>query len=298
MSVDAVAAVSAEPPERRVALIRRRRGHTRRPYVSGLILVLFALGGSIGPLVSPHDPNGVDLSRTLRPPLLFGGSWSFPLGTDQLGRDILSRLLTGARVSLLVALTVVVLAGAIGVLVGVIAGYYGGRVDAALMRLTDAMISFPFLLVAIVFVAIFGAGLVNVIIVLALAGWAQYARVLRSEVLRIKTQDFITMAYVMGAGGRWIMTRHVVPNFAASFLVLATLQIGLAIIAEGSLSFLGIGVRAPNASWGNMLADGRNFISTSWWLPVVPGVALSLTVLAANIMGDWLRVSLDPATRR
>ncbi|MGE0215276.1 ABC transporter permease [Mycolicibacterium sp.] len=252
-----------------------------------------------GTVIAPDDPNTVNLSAALRPPVFMdGGSWNHVLGTDQLGRDVLSRLLAGAQVSFLVCLAVVVGAGIIGITVAVTAGFVGGRLDAVLTRATDATMAFPFLLLAIVIVGAYGPSLLNVIIVLVLAGWPQYARVLRSEVIRLRTQDFVTMVRVMGGGTFWSVRTHVLPNIAATLLVLATLQLGTAVIAEGSLSFLGIGVPPPAASWGNMLADGRRYLTTAWWLPTFPGVCLSLTVLASNLMGDWLRDHYDPTTRR
>jgi peptide/nickel transport system permease protein len=279
------------PPRRR----RRRRG---LPWFSGSVLTVFVVGGLIGPYVAPHDPERLDLANSLEPPVFAGGSWTYALGTDQLGRDVLSRLIYGGRVSLLVALAVVVLAGVVGVVIALAAGFLGGRLDSLLMRITDATMAFPVLLLAIVIVGIFGPSTRNVIIILAVAGWPQYARVLRSEVIRIRTEDFVTMTRAMGAGSGWSIRRHIVPNIVPTLLVLVSLQVGVAIIAEGSLSFLGLGVPPPAPSWGGMLSDGRAFLSDAWWLPVIPGVALSLTVLAANMMGDWLRVNNDPTTRR
>lgn len=258
----------------------------------------FLFCGSLGPAIAPHDPNLVDLSKALHGPAwVKGGSWSYPLGTDELGRDLVSRLLSGARVSMLVALTVVLLAGVVGLTVALIAGYVGGRVDAVLTRIADTSLAFPFMILAIAVVGTFGASLRSVVAVLVIAGWPQYARVLRSEVLRIRNQDYVTMAKVMGAPTRWILLRHVLPNIAGTLLVLATLQIGLAIIVEGSLSFLGIGVPPPRASWGNMLSEGRTYLASAWWIPVFPGICLSLTVLSANLMGDWLHARLDPTRR-
>ncbi|MDQ7909060.1 ABC transporter permease [Phytohabitans sp. ZYX-F-186] len=287
---------AAGRPPRPWLRLRRRPG--RRPWFSGTVMAIFAFCGLFGSVVAPHDPDKVNLSQALKPPVFAGGTPTYLLGTDQLGRDVLSRLLTGAQVSFLVAAGAVLIGGAIGLLVALLAGYSGGRLDAVLTRVADASMAFPVVLLAIVIVAIYGKGVTVVIAVLVVAAWPQYARVLRSEVIRIRTQEFVTMSRVMGGGRFWAITRHVVPNTIPTLLVLATLQIGLAIIAEGSLSFLGIGVPPPAASWGNMLADGRNFLATAWWLPVVPGVALSLTVLAANLFGDWLRQALDPATRR
>jgi peptide/nickel transport system permease protein len=269
------------------------------PLVSGGLLAIFILAGAIGPLVAPHDANRVNLSIALLPPVFSGaGDWAYPLGTDQLGRDILSRLIGGARVSLLVAMAVVVISGSIGLVVALLSGYLGGRVDAFLMRLADAALAFPYLLLAVVIVAIYRPSAANVIIVLALAGWSSYARVIRSEVLGLKTQDFVTMALVMGAGPFWVIRRHLLPNVLNSLSVLATLQLGLAIVAEGSLSFLGLGVPPPAPSWGGMLAEGRQFMVTAWWLPTLPGLALSLTVLSSNLVGNWLRTRNDPTRAR
>jgi peptide/nickel transport system permease protein len=281
------------PSQRR--LRRRRRG---LPWFSGGLIVMFILTGLFGPYVAPYGQQDIDLVNNLQPPVLFGGSWSHPLGTDELGRDMLTRLIYGNRVALLVSLAVVVIAGVIGVMVALVAGFRGGRLDSFLMRTTDAALAFPVLLFAIVWVGIFGASTRNVIIILAVAFWPSYARVLRAEVLRVKTMDYVTMARTMGGGGRWLVQRHVLPNILPTLLVLVTLQLGLAIIAEGSLSFLGLGVPPPSASWGGMLSDGRKHISDGWWLPVLPGIALSITVLATNMFGDWLRVNNDPTTKR
>jgi peptide/nickel transport system permease protein len=269
------------------------------PFISGTLLAIFIVAGAIGPYVSPHDPNRVDLSIPLLAPVFAGGShWAYPLGTDQLGRDILSRLIGGARVSLLVAGAVVVISGSIGLVVALVSGYLGGRLDAFLMRVADAALAFPYLLLAVVIVAIYRPSATNVVIVLALAGWSSYARIIRSEVLALKTQDFVTMALVMGAGPFWIIRRHLIPNVLNSLSVLATLQLGLAIVAEGSLSFLGLGVPPPAPSWGGMLADGRQYMVTAWWLPTLPGLALSLAVLSSNLLGNWLRTRNDPTRAR
>ncbi|MEO5899912.1 MAG: ABC transporter permease [Ilumatobacteraceae bacterium] len=275
---------------------RQRRRHL--PWFSGGVLALFILTGIFGPSVAPYEPKAIDLANALKGPVFFGGSWKHPLGTDDLGRDILSRLIDGARVALLVSLAVVVIAGIIGLLIALVAGYRGGRLDAFLMRTTDASLAFPVLLFAIVVVGVFGASTKLVVIILAVAFWPSYARVLRSEVLQIKTMDYVTMARTMGGSGRWVVRRHILPNIVPTLLVLLSLQLGLAIIAEGTLSFLGLGVPPPAASWGGMLADGRKHLSDGWWMPTMPGIALSLTVLATNLMGDWLRVRSDPATRR
>jgi peptide/nickel transport system permease protein len=298
LTSDTEAAVGPGGPDQPGLTIRKVRRRRRLPYVSGTILTVFVLTGLLAPLLAPYDPELPDLGSSMQPPWFAGGSSNHILGTDDLGRDILSRLIYGARVSLLVSLAVVVLAGVVGVTVAVIAGYKGGRLDGFLMRTTDASMAFPVILLAIVIVGIFGPSLPMVIIILAVAGWPSYARVLRSEVLRLKSQDFVTQARAMGGGIRWVIFRHILPNIVPTLLVLASLQVGLAIIAEGSLSFLGIGVPPPAPSWGGMLADGRENISDAWWLPTVPGIALSLVVLSANMMGDWLRVNNDPTTKK
>ena len=290
--------VSSELAAAGRSMARRRGRNARRPWVSLGILALFVLTGVLGPWLAPHPPNAIDLAHATEPPVFAGGGMGHLLGTDHLGRDVLSRVLSGARVSLLVAVGAVLLAGLIGTTVALLAGYVGGRLDMVLTRAADASMAFPVLLLGIVIVALYGASIVVVIMVIVLGAWPQYARVLRSEVIRVRGQAFVRMSTVLGGGPWWSMTRHVLPNIIPTFLVLATLQVGLSIVAEGSMSFLGIGVPLPDASWGNMLADGRSYMRNAWWLSVIPGAALSLTVVAANLTGDWLRQHLDPATRR
>ncbi len=292
---DPVLPATAKPLARRR---RRRPSILRYPLFSGAILAVFGFAGTVGPLLTTRKPSDIDLVASLQPPVGFGGTWSHPMGTDDLGRDVFTRMVHGSRIALLVSLTVVLVAGFIGLTVAVVAGFRGGRLDAFLMRVTDASMAFPVILLAIVIVGVFGPSTLNVVIILAMAGWPSYARVLRSEVLRVRTQDFVTMARTMGASNRWSVVRHVLPNIAPTLLVLVSLQVGTAIIAEGSLSFLGLGVPPPAPSWGGMLSDGRRFLEQAWWLPVVPGIVLSLTVLAANLMGDWLRVHNDPTSKR
>lgn len=275
---------------------RRRRGPGagRPPYVSAATLLLFVVVGAIGPFLMAFEPDEIDLAANSQPPVFAGGTAEHLLGTDPLGRDVLTRLVHGARVSLAVGLAVVVLAGTIGLVLALVSAYVGGRFDAIVSRVTDAMLAFPFLLLAIVVVAVFGPSMPLVIIVLTLSNWPQYARILRVEALRIRRSEFVDMARVMGARGAWVMRRHMLPNIVATLLVLATLQLGLAILAEGALSFLGLGIPPPQPSWGSMLADGRTDLAEAWWLCAVPGVAISMTVLSANLLGDWLRVRLDP----
>lgn len=263
------------------------------------ILVLIVVLGVAGPTLAPHDPAAGDLSRSLTPPVWEeAGTWTFPLGTDQQGRDILSRLIAGARVSLLVGFTAVAVSGGIGLTLALISGYYGGWVDAVVGRLVDAMLALPFLLVALVLATVLEPGVRTVILVLGLTGWASYARVLRGEVLRIRSLDYLALARVGGCSTARILIRYVTPNLTNTFVVLASLQLGVTILSEATLSFLGIGIQAPNAAWGLMLAEGRQYITYAWWLVVLPGVAIMLTVLSINMLGDWLRVRLDPKLRQ
>ena len=296
--LDAVTEEAINAPAEEVVGPVSRRTRRRWPWFSGTILAVFIFAGLFGPYLAPYGASEIDLASSLQPPVLFGGSWDHPLGTDDLGRDMLSRVIDGARVALAVSIAVVVIAGFIGMIIALVAGYRGGRLDAFLMRTTDASLAFPVLLFAIVVVGIYGASTTLVIIILAIAFWPSYARVLRSEVLHLKTMDYVTMSRTMGGSGKWVVRRHILPNIVPTLLVLLSLQLGLAIIAEGSLSFLGLGVPPPAASWGGMLADGRRHLSDAWWMPTMPGVALSLVVLATNLMGDWLRVHSDPATKR
>lgn len=264
-----------------------------------LILSIFVLFGVFGESLAPFGPNETNYESVLSPPFWQeGGSFRFPLGTDELGRDILSRLICGSGVSLQVGFVVVILAGSIGTLVALLSGYLGGWVDIILMRLTDTMLSMPYLMIAIVLAAVVGPSKNNIIFIFAIIGWANYARILRGEVLRLKERDFVALALVAGCSKGRIMLRHIFPNMVNTLLVLATLQIGTVIIAESSLSFLGVGVPPPDPAWGSMVAEGRAYISEAWWLSTWPGVSILLVVLSFNLLGDWMRVRLDPKFRQ
>lgn len=269
------------------------------PLIPVIILGL-VLGASVfGPSLVPFNPEESNLGNQFLPPIWkAGGSLAHPLGTDHLGRDFLSRLVVGARISLLVGSMAVFFSGFIGTLVAVTAGYLGGVVDAVLMRMTDAMLSMPYLLIGVALAGIIGPGLLNLVVVLAVLGWASYARVIRSEVLRIRTQDFIVLARITGCSTARILWKHVFPNVVNTVIVLATLQLGISIILAASLSFLGMGVPPPTPEWGLMVAEGREFIDSAWWLITLPGVCILLTCLAANLLGDWLRLHLDPKYRQ
>ena len=269
------------------------------PLFPTVMLLVFLVCGILGASIAPHDPIKISLMDTLTPPFWQeGGSTEFLLGTDHAGRDIFSRLIGGARVSLVVGFTVVVLSGILGTVVALLSGYLGGWMDTVLMRIADFFLSMPFLVIAIVLAAVLGPKTGNIILILIILGWAAYARVLRGEVLRIKEGDFIRLAVVAGAGNIRIMLQHILPNLVNTLVVLSTLRLGTVIIAESSLSFLGLGVPPPSPAWGTMAADGRVHIFDSWWICAWPGIAILLVVLSCNLLGDWLRVRLDPKYRQ
>src|SRR5213078_1174260 len=254
---------------------------------------------ALAPVLSPADPIKNSLLDRLTPPMwAAGGDAKHPLGTDTLGRDVASRLLHGARVSLAVGFSAVLVAGVIGVALGLVSGWYGGRVDDALMRLGDVQLAFPVLVLAIAVLAVLGASVTNLIVVLGVTGWITYARIVRGEVLALRERDFVAAARALGAGDGWILRRHLLPNVLPPITVVATFSVARTIIAEASLSFLGLGIPAPAPSWGSMLDEGRNYITTAWWLALFPGLAILLLVLGINLVGDWLRDVLDPRLER
>jgi peptide/nickel transport system permease protein len=257
------------------------------------------LAAVLAPLLSPADPLHNSLLDRLTPPMwAAGGTLRYPLGTDTLGRDVLTRLLYGARVSLLIGLSAVVLAGVVGVGLGLVSGYYGGRVDDVLMRLGDIQLAFPILVLAIAILAVLGASLANVIVVLGLSGWVTYARIVRGETLSLTQREFVEAARGIGVPDHLILWRHILPSVLPPVTVVATFSVARIIIAEASLSFLGLGVPPPMPSWGAMLDEGRNYITTGWWLAMFPGLAIFLLVLGINLVGDWLRDVLDPRMER
>jgi peptide/nickel transport system permease protein len=271
----------------------------RFPGISLFILIfLLILPGIFAPQLAPHNPIKGSLSARLKPPAwVAGGSITYPLGTDKVGRDILSRIIYGARVSLAVSIVAIVVSGAIGVTLGLIAGYFGGKTDALIMRLVDISLGLPTILIALVFVAVVGPSFGTVIIVTSFLLWARYARQVRGETLSIRERDFISRARVAGASHLRIMFRYIFPNVINTLTVLATLQIGAIILLESTLSFLGAGIPRPTPTWGSMIADGRDLIVVAWWIAMFPGLAIMLTVLSLNLLGDWLRDYLDPKLR-
>jgi peptide/nickel transport system permease protein len=271
----------------------------RWPVVSISIIVVFVLVALLAPLLSPADPYEQSLRLRFRPPVWDErGSWANPLGTDRLGRDMLSRILWGSRVSLAAGVVTVLIASAFGAAIGLVAGYYGGRVDATLMRVTDATLAFPVILLALILAVTVGPSFTNVVIAIAVILWARYARVIRGQVLTLMQLDFIAQARIAGAGAWRVITRHLLPNTLNTLVVLVTLQIGYVIIVEASLSFLGAGIPPPTPAWGSMIAEGRDVITIAWWVSFFPGLVILLVVLAFNLLGDWLRDTLDPKLRQ
>jgi peptide/nickel transport system permease protein len=268
------------------------------PLIPLSIIVVFVFSAVFADLITFHDAYKVNLPDRLIPPFWQdGGSLSHPLGTDPLGRDVLVRIIYGTRVSIIIAGAALTIGGGFGTLVGLTAGFYGGKVDTLLMRLADITLAFPLILFAILMVMVIGPSMMNVIVAISLVLWARYARVIRGEVLGLMQRDFIARARVSGASDWRIMMRHLLPNVMPTLIVLLTLQVGWVIIVEASLSFLGAGIPPPTPAWGSMLAEGREYVSTAWWVTTAPGIAIMLVVLAFNLSGDWLREKLDPKQR-
>jgi peptide/nickel transport system permease protein len=262
-------------------------------------LALFIVLGVAGPLAAPYSPDAQDLAGRLAPPTLGVARHAVHLlGTDQLGRDILSRLVVGSRITLLVAVVTVVTGGTLGCALGVVAGYYGGWTERVIMRIVDIQLAFPFILLALIIIAVLGPSLPNLILVLAITSWVDYARVVRAEVLAIREREFVEAARAIGVRDLRLLPRHILPNVYTVIIVIATLQIAKVVILEASLSFLGLGIQPPTPSWGRMLADGRDFVASAWWLAAFPGLAILLLVLSVNLVGDWLAVYFNPRLRR
>ncbi len=301
------------------AEVRARRSATQRALrmlrrnrlglLGAGILSIVVLAAILAPFLTPYDPMTGDITKRLTCPVLtrcpsfmpgatpVRGTLDHPLGTDQLGRDIFSRIVYGARVSLIVGLAAVLLGAGFGSTLGLVSGYYGGRIDALIMRIGELFLAFPYLLLAIAIVAVLGGGLLNVIIVLAIATWVPYARIMRGSVLSAKEQEYVIAARAIGVRDLALLFKHVAPNCITPIIVFGTFNVAAAIIAEAGLSFLGLGVGATRPTWGNMLADGRAYVATAWWLATFPGLAIMLTVLSINMIGDWLRDALDPHLR-
>jgi peptide/nickel transport system permease protein len=274
--------------------------HLRQlPWISVLIIVALILVALFAPVLTPYSPIEQDLPQKFQPPFWqAGGSLDHPLGTDMFGRDMLARLFYGAQVSLVVIASSLPVGGGVGLCIGLLSGYVGGRLDTLLMRLVDAALAFPTILFALLLAMTMGQGLRTLMIAIGLLLWARFARVMRGEVLALKTRDFIALAQVRGCSHWRILTAYILPNVMNTFMVLLTLHVGVVILAEASLSFLGAGIPPPTPSWGQMIAEGRGKITSAWWVSLIPGLAITLVVLAFNLFGDWLRDRLDPKLRQ
>ena len=299
MSVGTLAPPTVAVPSALSDIDRSRawRKFARNPAaIAGALILLIVIGAAVAaPYVAPHDPARQSLIRRFTPPLwVQGGNAGYPLGTDQVGRDILSRIIYGARISLVVGISAVVVSLMVGVTLGLLSGFLRGRVDAVIMTIVDVTLSFPQLLLALAFVAALGPSLGTIIVVLGLTGWERYTRVVRAEVLALREKDFVEAARALGASSTRMVLRHLLPNTFSSIIVMSTLQVAQAILQEAALSFLGVGTGSAHPTWGQMIALGRDFVSVAWWLATFPGLAILLTVLAINLVGDRLRDALDP----
>jgi len=282
------------------AVPRRHVWHrgTVQILATGIPLLLLAVAAVAAPWLPIPDAGAIDLSSSLSPPVwLDGGSWDHLLGTDQLGRDLATRLLWGARLTLLIAFSSTIIGAIVGTTLGMLAGYVRGWTDFAISRFVDAQLAIPFLLLAITIMTARGQSIGAIVAVLAIIGWAQYARVIRAEVLTLRSRPFILGLRIAGASPARIIFRHVLPNIADTLLVLATLQIGYVILAESALSFIGLGVASPDISWGAMLADGRELMTSAWWLVAFPGLSITIVVVLISLLGDGVKARFDPRAR-
>jgi ABC-type dipeptide/oligopeptide/nickel transport system permease subunit len=272
-----------------------RVGRLRWSLAGGALFVVLVLTALLAPYISPHDPLTVDFRHRMVPPVwMDGGTREHILGTDQIGRDLLSRVIWGGRVSLLVGMSAVLLSATIGVLFGLGAGYFGGGVDWSIMTFINVMLTFPFVLLALAVIAVLGPSVPNMIVVLGVTGWPVYARIIRAETLALRERDFVAAARALGTSHLRIIFRQILPNLISPIVVVATLQIAQVIILESFLSFLGLGVQPPTPAWGNMLGEGRVYMLNSWWIAAFPGLAIFVTTLVINVMGNGLRDWLDP----
>ena len=272
------------------------------PWIPVIFLAPLFIFGIFGPWMYPHNPHTIDLSQALQPPGFAGGRWSYFLGTDQMGRDLLSLIMEGARASLVVAFFGVVFSGIVGIGLGSIAGYFGGKIDSIIMRIVDAWMAIPNLFLVLMLVAVMRqvhlTGLVPIIIALAVTMWVPYAAIARGEILKTRQTDYVRLARVTGCGNGRIMVRHIWPNVTNSLVVVATVQLGTAVMAEAGMSFLGVGVQPPSTAWGLLISQSMTYMQSAWWVPTFAGIAITITVLGANLLGDWLRDTLDPTLRR
>jgi len=268
-------------------------------YLPLLVLTLLVFTAVFADVLAPHDPVAVSMQERLLPPAFMeGGTKKYLLGTDQLGRDILSRMIYGSRISLSVSLAVIAITASVGTVMGIVAGYLGGATEALLMRITDISMAFPPMLLALLLAVVFGPGFWTVVLALSILGWAPYARLIRGETLKLRYTDFVAQARINGASSLRIMVKHIFPNIVNSLIVVITMAVGMLILAEAALSFLGVGVPPPAPSWGYMVNEGRSVIDRAWWISAFPGIVIGLVVLSGNFLGDWLRDKLDPRLRQ
>ncbi len=272
---------------------------TAKGTVGVLLMACLAVIGICAGGISPHDPLQQDLRARLTAPGLHNArnGDSYLLGTDEVGRDVLSRIIHGVRISLVVGITAVLISGTVGTLLGLVSGFYRGWLDSLIMRVVDMQLAMPLIIFAIAWIGFFGAGLLNVVLVIGIWGWVQYARFTRSFVLSLRETEFVLASRALGAGTGFIMLSHLAPNLLGSVIVTAPLQMGRAVLMESTLRFLGVGVQPPTPTWGGMVANARNYVDTAWWAVVFPGAAIMLFVLGANFLGDTLRDILDPKTK-
>ena len=274
------------------------KSSTRTAKFGMVIIVLWILCAIFADVIAPYGPNDVNIMLRMKPPAwMDGGSSAHLLGTDEVGRDVLSRLIYGCQISLIVGLMSVVVSLIIGTTLGLVSGFFGGKVDAVIMRACDVMLAFPFIFMALCFMAVLGSGLKNVIIVLGITGWMSYARTVRGQTLSLREREFVRAAATSGCKRTRVMFRHILPNVIDQAIVLGTLEMGTSILSEASLTFLGMGVPATIPTWGNMIASGRDYIYTAWWLTTFPGLVIFLVCLSINFVGDWIRDVRDPRLR-
>ena len=274
------------------------KSSTRTAKFGMVIIVLWILCAIFADVIAPYGPNDVNIMLRMKPPAwMDGGSSAHLLGTDEVGRDVLSRLIYGCQISLIVGLMSVVVSLIIGTTLGLVSGFFGGKVDAVIMRACDVMLAFPFIFMALCFMAVLGSGLKNVIIVLGITGWMSYARTVRGQTLSLREREFVRAAATSGSKKTRVMFRHILPNVIDQAIVLGTLEMGTSILSEASLTFLGMGVPATIPTWGNMIASGRDYIYTAWWLTTFPGLVIFLVCLSINFVGDWIRDVRDPRLR-
>lgn len=281
-------------PQHELVLTFKRLIRNKGATVGVIVLLLVAITALLSTQLTPHDPTFRDISRRLKPPLTEVNGQFFVLGTDAVGRDILSRIIYGTRITLIVGLASVFFAGSLGVLLGLVSGYFGGWLDTVLMRIADIQLAIPFMVLAIAVAAVLGNSLINTVIVLGITGWVTYGRLVRSETLSVRRHEYVTAAEACGVPSSRILFRHILPNVGASIIVAATQMVARMLIAEASLSFLGLGIPFTTPTWGVMIAEGRDYLATSWWVSTFPGLAIVLTVMSANMVGDWLRDVTDP----